>query len=1045
MHSVHRDPLRLFHPLYYQGVRTPAQRRDTARPRRIHLPRLFRADGHTDRGWLFAVTTLWILLGLLPLALLTSSSVTLSDQAVRDEVRDRVETTASVSRVVVEQQMSSLKQLVRAYARRPGIRTEVSSGDITTRSVLAGHLRELASLRTGVTGVIVTRPSGRLMGAEPPGGLSQDMSTTDWYMAIRGGAQTYVSQAYTPTMQGVSRAVAVAAPIPAAGGGGPIGILAVVYSLDAIQDFASQAANAQEIRLIITDQSGVLVADPGRQLYALTSLREDPRVDAALAGRTLFTTYRDVDGMVLSASEPIPSIGWTVTAGVSATTALASAEQLRMRVLAIAGVLAVLILAGLVLQIHTSQGRRKAQRILTRYADALTVARDEAVRASAAKSEFLAKVSHEIRTPINGVLGMNALLLGTRIDDEQRHYASTAQESARNLLRLLDDFLDLSKIEAGRLEVERVPFDLPRLCDEVIAPLAPQAYRQGLWLTLHLDDNLPQQVVGDPVRLGQVLTNVLGNALKFTVQGGIVLAVTLDEPTDRPGAGRPAGAKGPGVPGADRTVLRFTVTDTGVGVGPDDQERVFETFRQVGSPITRRTGGSGLGLAISRQLTELMGGQIELDSVEGVGSRFWVSLPVSVLTWSAPATEALRGMRVLVADAQPTSRALAERILTGAGLTVETAPDAHDALAILRTAALDSRPFDLAVVDLDLERVSGRDAESLADAVLSDPLLHGTGVVVLITPGCTGVAWPDVSSVTGQIVQSVTRPLSRRRLLATVENTLRGTAVHDMPPMIVRPEELESSSEASQPSAPVRILVAEDDEVSRQVARLVLRKAAHHVDVVGDGEQAVRAALSGQYDLIFMDCQLPVLDGLAATAEIRRRQEGLDPVPIIAMTAAAMPDDRARCLDAGMDDHLTKPVDWRHVLAHIPVWTATTGGSGDLSAALQDLPEEAVTEIVESFVVSTPDVLRRLREAALAGDSAEVGRLAHRLRGSCATVGAARSAALCERLETLSEGSSAVTGDTPMLTILAELTDELRRAADGLLHLTRSTARGRPG
>lgn len=717
-------------------------------------------------------------------------------------------------------------------------------------------------------------------------------------------------------------------------------------------------------------------------------------MDAALAGRSLFTGF---DGTVLSASEPIPDIGWTVTAEVPTAEALASAATLRMRVLSVAALLAVLIVAGLVVQIRTTRGRRRAQATLARYAEALAAARDEAVSASVAKTEFLAKVSHEIRTPINGVLGMNGLLLGTRMDDEQRHYAGTVQASAQNLLRLLDDFLDLSKIEAGRLEAEAVPFDLPRLCDEVVAPLAPQAYRQGLWLTLRLDDDVPQHVVGDPVRLRQVLSNLIGNALKFTVQGGVDLEVALEP------------AEGEGAAGDDHVTLRFAVTDTGVGVGPDDRSRVFEVFRQVDSPITRRTGGSGLGLAISRQLTELMGGRIGLDSMEGIGSRFHLTLPVDVLTWSAPASAALRGRRVLVADTRQEDRASAGRILAGAGLVAEQAQDATAALATLRAAAGDGHPFDLAVVDLDMSAVPEADEPvSLADAILSDPLLHATNVVVLVTPGRTGSAWPDVSVAPDRIVQSMTRPLSRRRLLAAVENTL---------PTADRDDESGMAEVASR-SEPVRILVAEDDEVSREVARLVLRKAGHRVDVVGDGEQAVRAVLGGDYDLVFMDCQLPVLDGLAATVDIRR-QERPGRTPIIAMTAAAMPDDRVRCLEAGMNAHLTKPVDWQHVLGQIPVWV-----SPEVPAELEGLSPEEVADVAQAFLSSVPGVLRELQEAVGAGRLERAGSLAHRLKGSCAAVGAVRAAELCRHVE-----------EDPAMSAVSELAAELERVFDEMTRL----------
>ncbi|GAA3151466.1 hypothetical protein GCM10020001_088800 [Nonomuraea salmonea] len=359
------------------------------------------------------------------------------------------------------------------------------------------------------------------------------------------------------------------------------------------------------------------------------------------------------------------------------------------------------------------------------------------------------------------MLGMNSLLMNTRLDDEQRYYATTAQEAAQNVLRLLDDFLDLSRIEAGHLQVEAAPFDLPRLCDEVVAPFAPHAYEQGLWLTLRIDENVPRQVCGDPARLRQVLTNLVGNALKFTVQGGVDLHVTISE----------------GEPGQDRVVLRFAVADTGIGVGPQDREKVFGVFRQVDTPITRRTGGSGLGLAISRQLVELMGGSIGLDSVEGVGSRFWATLPVDVLDWSEPSAAALEGLRALIADQRPEDRALAARFLAQAGADVEETRDVESALGLLRAAARGGEPYELAVVALDLS--VGQDyadpadpgtPRSLAHAILVDPLLQATSVIVVVTPGRSGVAWPAPAGE--RAVQSITRPLSRRRLLAAVENAL---------------------------------------------------------------------------------------------------------------------------------------------------------------------------------------------------------------------------------------------------------------------------------
>jgi CheY-like chemotaxis protein len=537
----------------------------------------------------------------------------------------------------------------------------------------------------------------------------------------------------------------------------------------------------------------------------------------------------------------------------------------------------------------------------------------------------------------------------------------------------------------------------------------------------------------------RISPSIVGNALKFTDQGGIDLEVTLEPPRDQ------------GVPSTvDRATLRFTVRDTGIGVGPEDRDRVFETFHRLDSPITRRTGGSGLGLAISRQLVELMGGRIGLDSVKGVGSRFWVTLPLDVLARTAPAHGELN---VLVADADDDDRDRVRRILSGAGLVVEEAMDAATAMDALRAAAADRSPYDLAVIDLHMS-LAGNGAstprpddaeESLADAVLADPRLHATGVIVLITPGRTGVAWPAASRTKDRIVQPVTLPLSRRLLLTAAQNALGASPAPAPQTLLPRPYDGGAQDHPGVGARPLRVLVVEDDDVSSQVARLVLQKAGHHVDVVDDGERAVRAVLREQYDLVLMDCQLPGLDGLAATAEIRRRQAASARVPIIAMTAAAMPDDRIRCIEAGMDDHLTKPVDWTQVLARISVRAtepptapapASTSEAPDIPdapdapAELDGLTAEDIADIANAFAASTPEVLGRLRTSLEAGDFDAARLLAHRLTGSCATVGAARAAELCQEVEAAAAARRQGTpgDDAPLTAVLSRLEEEMRRA-----------------
>ncbi len=780
-----------------------------------------------------------VLLCLLPLGVLTATSVALADSAVRQDVRERVETTAAVSGVLIEEQLGSLAELVVSYSRRGEIRTVLAAGG---KPDAARYAAELKAMRTGVAGVILASVDGRLIAAEPSTGLVQDVSSTDWYQVARNRPGGYISQAFTPTMPGVSRSIAVASQITDPAGERVLGVMAVVYRLDTVQELASHTAQVQNTMLLITDQTGVLVADPTRRVIALTSLREDPRVDAALEGRSLFGEARSYGVAVLSASQPVRGSNWTVTAEVPKAMALAEAGQLRLRILSLSALLAAALLVVLLLLFAKSRTRQRAQQALASQAAELKLAHDEAIRASTAKSLFLAKASHELRTPINGVLGMNELLLGTDLDAEQQRYAHTIRASVRNLVRLLDDFLDLSKIEVGRIEVESAAFDLPELCVNVLSPLRGRAEERGLRLSARLDPVLPRLVLGDEARLRQVLGNLLDNALKFTGAGSVRLEARV---TSR---------------GDTEAEIRFTVSDTGPGIADADLELVFEMFQT--SPDAP---GSGLGLAISRQLVQLMGGRLEVRSLLGAGSRFGFSLRFPVLSWLPP----------------------------------------------------------------DEEPAAGRPVRA----------------------------------------------------------------------------------------APVSVLLVDDDEVSLRVAELMLAKAGHEVTAVGDGESALALCDTGEFDLILIDCQLPGDDGTDIARELRRRGHT---VPIVAMTAAAMPDDRRRCLDSGMNDYLTKPIDWSSVLGRIPEWTEP---APDPFAGISPGERE---EILRLFAESAGEVFLRLEEAVRTGENAEAARLAHRLKGSCATIGASAAAAVCARLE-----QYATAGSPFPRGLLKELSDHLDRSAFG--------------
>jgi len=618
----------------------------------------------------------------------------------------------------------------------------------------------------------------------------------------------------------------------------------------------------------------------------------------------------------------------------------------------------------------------------------LVAAKEAAEQGSRAKSEFLANMSHEIRTPLNGIVGMLELLSSTELDDTQRRYVRCAETSVDCLLSLINDILDFSKIEAGKIELDPVEFNLHQLLDDIAEMMAPKAHAKGLELCCQLEADLPAMMKGDSDRLRQIVLNLVSNAVKFTEKGQVVIHAHQCETTD------------------EAMLIRFEVSDTGIGIPDDRRDRLFQLFSQVDASTTRRFGGTGLGLALCKRLAELFGGEIGVVSTTDKGSTFWFTARLQMVAEHAKpeiVPSNLQSLRVLVVDDNATNLEITSTHLKRWGIECEISDYAPSALVQMKNAVRDGRPYGLAILDMQMPDMDGGE---LIELIRKTPEIEGLPLMMLTSMG------EDLSPKqleTWKLSAYLNKPIRQSRLFDAIINA----SCKEVQISGAQVESVAKPDGSNQEASGYQILVAEDNEINQVVIKELLKRHGYNCTLVCNGEEALERASSRTFDLVLMDCQMPVLDGFSAATNLRRREESEGGwarrggrLPVVALTANAIAGDRELCLEAGMDDYLTKPIDRKVLASTLDQWllkksAATIETKNENRAPTMELisqdrtpcfdreefldrcfgDTEMALELLDMFSDSANANLKSIEEAVATRDRAKLTSIAHAIKG----------------------------------------------------------------